>query len=335
MTQILDAVSHGGDLDAARRRFGEPPGGWLDLSAGINPHAYRPPPLPAEVWRRLPQADAEAALVEAAREAYGAPPGAGIIAAPGTQAIIQMLPRLRPAGRVAVLGPTYAEHAVAWRAAGHRVAEVETPDSIADCEIAVVVNPNNPDGRVIDRTVLRRLRNRLAKSGGWLVVDEAFADADPAVSIAAESGRPGLILLRSFGKFFGLAGLRLGFALTDERIGATLTDALGPWAVSGPALEIGRAALADRQWCEAMRHRLIAESRRLDSVLAGSGLTVTGGTPLFRLVETGDAAGLWERLARQGILVRIFDRYPNLVRIGLPGDAAGFQRLAAALAGAA
>lgn len=333
MTGTSNAVPHGGDLAAARRRFGEPAGGWLDLSTGINPHAWDPPPLPPEVWRGLPQSDAEAALVEAARRAYGAPAGARIVAAPGTQAIIQALPRIRPAGRVAVLGPTYAEHARVWLAAGHVVTDVASPDLIGDVDVAVIVNPNNPDGRVTDRAPLRALHRRLAQSGGWLVVDEAFADPDPAVSIADESGKPGLIVLRSFGKYFGLAGLRLGFALSNGPIAEPLAAALGPWAVSGPALEIGRLALGDDRWCAATRIRLAEDARRLDAVLAEAGITVMGGTSLFRLIETGDAARLHERLARRGILVRIFDDRPTLARVGLPGDAAGLERLSAALAG--
>jgi cobalamin biosynthetic protein CobC len=330
------SVQHGGDLDAARRRFGECPDGWLDLSTGINPHAYDPPPPAPEAWRRLPQSGAEAALIEAARKAYGTAAGARIVAAPGTQAIIQAMPRLRAAGQaaggVAVLGPTYNEHAHAWRAAGYHVRDITTLDEIGDADVIVIVNPNNPDGRVIDRGTLRALRDSTAKRGGWLVIDEAFADTDPAVSVAAEAGRAGLIVLRSFGKFFGLAGLRLGFALTDDRTADALAAALGPWAVSGPALEIGRVALADGKWCETMRGRLAEDARRLDALFAASGFKVAGGTSLFRLIETGNAARLHERLAERGILVRIFDGRPTRMRVGLPPDGAAFDRLAAALA---
>lgn len=330
MADTPKALSHGGDLGAARRRFDDHAQGWLDLSTGINPHAWESPPLPPDIWRKLPQSDAEAALIEAAREAYGVPDGGRIIAAPGTQAIIQILPRLRPSGQVVVLGPTYGEHAHAWRAAGHEVREITSPDRTGD--VTVIVNPNNPDGRAVDRDTLRTLRESAAKRGGWLVVDEAFADTEPGISIADMAGQPGLIVLRSFGKFYGLAGLRLGFTLTDDGIADALTAALGPWAVSGPALEIGRAALANRGWRESMRTRLAEDVRKLDALLATAGLTVIGGTSLFRLIETGDAARLYERLVRHGILLRIFDGRPTLARIGLPGGEAAFDRLAAALA---
>ena len=329
-------VDHGGDLDAAGHRFGEPEDGWLDLSTGVNPHAYAPPPVAPEAWRRLPQPDAEAALARAARDAYGAPADARIVVTPGTQAAIQALPRLghlgRAAVRVAVLGPTYGEHAHVWRAAGHDVREISSLDEADAADVTVIVNPNNPDGRVIDGGTLLALLGSIAKGGGWLVVDEAFADVDPGVSIAASAGRPGLVVLRSFGKFFGLAGLRLGFALTDDAIGDGFRASFGPWAVSGPALEIGRTALADGAWRETMRTRLAADARRLDVLLAGARLTVVGGTSLFRLIETADAQRLHEGLARRGIWVRVFDGRPSLARFGLPGDDAAFDRLADALA---
>lgn len=328
-----NGVDHGGDLEAARQRFGEPAGGWLDLSTGINPHAYPLPPLPPEAWSRLPQPDAEAALREAARGCYGAPDGAHIVAAPGTQALIQALPRLRqPAATVAVIGPTYGEHAHVWRAAGHEVREVPAPDQVGEASVAVLVNPNNPDGRIVPRGAVLALADNLTARGGLLVVDEAFADTDPAVSVADRAGRKGLLVLRSFGKFYGLAGLRLGFALADKPMAGALEDSFGPWPVSGPALEIGRRALADTAWSAAMRERLAGEARALDGVLVEGGLRVVGGTSLFRLVECADAAALHERLARRGILVRIFTDRPALARIGLPGAVANIDRLAAALA---
>ncbi len=328
----MRVVRHGGDLDAAGRRFGAPEGGWLDLSTGISPHAYPLPPLAPETWHRLPRSDAEARLVDAARHAYGAPTDARIVVSPGTQAAIQALPRLgRVALKVAVLGPTYGEHTHVWRAVGHDVRKIVSLDEADEADVTVVVNPNNPDGRVIDGATLLAFHASIAQRGGWLVVDEAFADADPAVSIAGSAGRPGLVILRSFGKFFGLAGLRLGFVLTDAAIGDQFAASFGPWAVSGPALEIGRTALADSTWRVTMRARLAADARRLDALLEGAGICVVGGTSLFRLIETDNAARLHDGLARQGIWVRIFDDRPTLVRIGLPGETAAFERLADAL----
>lgn len=323
--------AHGGDLAAATARFGVPAAGWLDLSTGISPHPYPTATLPSEVWTRLPQADAEAALVATARDYYRVPAGARIVAAPGSQALIQALPLLRPPGRVAVLAPTYAEHLSSWRDAGHRIDEISDLDKGTAAEVCVVTQPNNPDGRTHHPETLRAAAEALAKTGGWLVVDEAFADAEPGCSLAPVAGTPGLIVLRSFGKFFGLAGVRLGFVLADRDVAASMARRLGPWAVSGPALELGRRALADHHWIAAARLRLAADSQRLAALLAGHGLRPLGGTALFRLAETANAAGLHERLAREGVLTRNFVDHPRWIRFGLPPGDAGFARLEAAL----
>jgi len=335
-------LHHGGDLAWAAARFGPSNTGWLDLSTGINPHPYPLPPLPAEAWARLPGAEALAALRIAAADGYGAPLTAGVVPAPGTQALIQLLPRLRPRGRVAVLAPTYGEHARAWAAAGHAVAEVEpgaTGSAAADAvdglaetvDVVVVTNPNNPDGRIVPPARLTEAAARLAARGGWLVVDEAFADTVPVVSVAAAADRPGLVVLRSFGKFFGLAGVRLGFALAEPGLAARVAAALGPWAVSGPAIAVGTEALADRAWIAETRTALDRAAARLDRVLAAAGLGVAGGTALFRLVEDPAAPVVFERLGRAGVLVRHFPGRPARLRFGLPGGEPDWRRLAAAL----
>lgn len=323
-------ILHGGNLAAASARFGEPIAGWLDLSTGINPFSYPLPPLDMASWTRLPDAAAEAALIAAARRRYKAS-RAEIVAAAGSQTLIQRLADWRPPGRIAVVSPAYAEHARCWAAAGHEVVAFDGRELPRGADVCIVVNPNNPDGRVVGRGVLASFYERLAVRGGLLIVDEAFADVAPEISIADWAGQPGLVVLRSFGKFFGLAGVRLGFALTDRRIAARLGEALGPWAVSGPALEIGRRALIDDEWSVAMRRRLKESARRLDAMLAERGLRVRGGTDLFRLVETADAARLHAALAGDGVWTRVFDEHPDWMRIGLPGGEAAIARLALAL----
>ena len=327
------AMRHGGDLSQAQARYGGAQNDWLDLSTGINPFFW---PIPAAleetVWRRLPsRADAEA-LEAAARAAYGVPDGAAIVPAPGTQALIQWLPRLAEPGAVAILGPTYNEHAASWRAAGQAVHEVHGPADVpARARHIVVVNPNNPDGRVLDRAVLLALADACAARGGWLIVDESFGDLDPARSIVGATADRPIVVLRSFGKFFGLAGVRLGFAVAPPAIGQNLSEALGPWAVAGPALAIGGRALADAAWAAAMRARLGREAAALDALLAGAGLAVIGGTALYRLVRHPDAARIHDRLASACIWVRRFDGAADLLRFGLPATPAERSRLAAAL----
>lgn len=316
---------HGGDLAGAETRWGRPATGWLDLSTGINPWPYALPDFAPEAWTRLPGAAEDSALREAAARRFGTDPSR-VLAAPGTSALIQALPRTIAPGPVVVVGPTYGEHARAWAAAGHRVTEVATLDA-ADAPVVVVVNPNNPDGRVVEPAALLAR----VKPGALLVVDEAFGDMTPALSVAPRLC-PGLVVLRSFGKFYGLAGLRLGFALGLPEMLAPVAAQLGPWPVSGPALAVGAAALADDGWAEIMTARLAQWSARLDAVLAAGGLTVTGGTSLFRLASHPQAASLYDRLGRAGILVRAFENRPHLLRFGLPGDDAGLARLAQALA---
>lgn len=325
-----DGIWHGGDLATARALFPEAPESWIDLSTGINPIPYPLPELPLSLWTRLPGAAEEAALLAAARAAFGVPAGAGIVAAPGTQILIELLPRLAPAGPVGVLGPTYAEHAHAWSKAGFRVIEAA---SLAEAETAatlVVVNPNNPDGRLMSKPELAQLAGRCAARGGLLIVDEAFADFTPATSIIPELPR-GAIVLRSFGKTYGLAGLRLGFAVAAAELVTRLQAALGPWSVAGPALHVGTLALADRDWLARAAAERRRDAARLDALLAPHG-RVVGGTGLFRLLETPAAPALFARLGRSGVYVRRFQRAPDRLRFGLPGDEAAWSRLQAALA---
>ncbi len=278
--------------------------------------------LAAETWSRLPTRQQERALVEAAAVRYSVRDPATIVAAPGTQALIQLLPRLVAKSRVAVLGPTYEEHAHCWARQGHDVAIVS---DFERADVTIVVNPNNPTGKLLPPEMLRRDR-------GLLIVDEAFVDfLAPDASIAGNLPAS-TIVLRSFGKAYGLPGVRLGFAIAEKHIADRLRDELGPWAVSGPALEIGRQALGDSSWLQTAAARLATDRQSLDALLVSAGCEILGGTPLFCLVHHPDAAGLVDRLGRQGIHVRRFAREPQWLRFGLPASAVEFSRVAAALA---
>ena len=324
--------AHGGDLGLAEARFGKPAQGWLDLSTGISPFAYPVPKLPQELWQRLPSAADDLALRGAAATAYGVDDPDFIAAAPGSQALLQILPRLRPFSQVAVIGPTYGEYSRCWSMAGHHVLPMETLDRTLDADVVVVCNPNNPDGRRHDPARLAELADAMAARGGLLVVDEAFADAMPELSLASHA-RPGLVVLRSLGKFFGLAGLRLGFAIAEPQMARLLRQAIGPWAVGGAVAEIGRRALMDVDWIAAARKRLTQESATLNSLLGRAQLSTVGGTSLFTLVNAPRAWALFEYLGQQGILARPFSTAPRWLRFGLPPDDAARQRLESALAG--
>lgn len=321
--------AHGGDLTAAEARFGRPADGWLDLSTGINPFSYPLPDFKSEDWTRLPADDLP--LRRAAAGAYGVISEDCVLPAPGSEAAIRLLARECRVGRVRIWGPTYSTHADAWSRAGSEVIETEDFASLADADAAVVVNPNNPDGRLAAPRDLLQLAAHMEKRGGFLVVDEAFADLCPAKSVAVAVGRPGLFVLRSFGKFYGLAGLRLGFLLAASEKIVKIKATQGAWAVSGPAQTVGIRALADKTWQEDMRRRLAGESAALDQVLAGAGLPACGGTDLFRYLRNLNAPKIFESLARQGILVRPFAHTPDALRVGLPPSEAARARLAQAL----
>ena len=327
--QIDSPILHGGGVDAARRRFPQAPQPWIDLSTGVSPLAYPLRAIPATAWTRLPDEGAVAALEAAAAAAYGVSEEAAIVAGPGTQAFIQQLPRLTPARRVAILGFTYAEHAARWRAAGARVSIAANLEELAGADVGVVVNPNNPDGRVTPPQQLAELAQRMARHGRLLIVDEAFMDFTPETSLAPRAG-DGLVILRSFGKAYGLPGLRLGFALCGRALAAQLRRELGPWSVSGPALAVGAAALADGAWLARSAATLEDAALRLDELLRGAGFGIIGGARLFLLAEREDAPQCFERLCRAGILTRRFPERPRWLRFGLPA-AQDWDRLAQAL----
>ncbi len=324
-------VAHGGRLDAARRLHPNAPQPWIDLSTGVNPRAYPLPPLADEAFTRLPDDDAFAALDSAARRAYGAPAGADVVPGGGAQAFIQMLPRVFPAERVAILGFTYAEHAACWAAAGAQVDTVESLHALTDADVAVIVAPNNPDGRVVGPQDILSAATQMSQRGRLLIVDESFVDFTPEASVARFAHHDGLIVLRSFGKAYGLPGLRLGFALCSRARGAKLRAALGPWAVSGPALAIGAHALANDVWRANAARACAGDAARLDALLAQAGFLIMGGTTLFRLAAHPQSSRCFAHLAARGILTRTFAEKSDWLRFGLPPNEPAWARLAAAL----
>ncbi|MDP9837342.1 cobalamin biosynthetic protein CobC [Neorhizobium huautlense] len=340
-------IDHGGNLAGANARFPHAPKPWIDLSTGINPHAYPHSDVTSTAFCRLPEPAALFSLKREAASLYGAPSADQVVAAPGTQILLPLLIEaafggsLRPGAKAAILSPTYAEHARMARLAGFDVAETADFEELFAADFALVVNPNNPDGRLIERAELLRLASHMASKGGLLVVDEAFMDVVPTGHSVAGDISPGLVVLRSFGKFYGLAGLRLGFALAPAEDVQRIEARLGPWAISGPALQIAGQALADREWQNAMRETLQADAGRLDDLLVSAGLKIVGGTSLFRLVTHSNASALFEQLGEAGILVRSFAERPKTLRFGLPSGegwarltnllaSKSFQRLAAA-----
>lgn len=308
-------LEHGGRIGVAASQYGIAREDWLDLSTGISPWTYPLPTAPAEVWQRLPEDDD--GLEVAARSYYAA---ISLLVLPGSQAAIQWLPRLLPPGRVALHEPMYNEHPAAWQAAGHTCTAWN-----AAADYAVLCRPNNPTGRVLPREELLER----ASAVRWLVVDEAFIDAEPIESLIGAAGN--ILVLRSLGKFFGLAGVRVGVLIGNPELLARLTTALGPWAVSHPARWAARLALADTDWQAAQRLRLRAAAARLSALLHAHSLGEVHGTALFQYVPIPRAAEIHDALARRGILVRLFTS-PAALRFGLPKSEEDWQRLQTALA---
>ncbi|MBK9394210.1 MAG: threonine-phosphate decarboxylase [Uliginosibacterium sp.] len=320
-------LAHGGRLRAAAHDFRIPLQHWLDLSTGINPLGWPVPPLPAEVWRRLPEDDDGLAMASLAY--FG---GQRVLPLAGSQAAIQILPQLFAPRTVGILSPCYAEHLKAWHGAGHQVERVDYADAeqaVDRVDVLLLSNPNNPTGQLVPPATLLEWHAQLAARGGLLVVDEAFIDATPAMSVLAAARAPGLIVLRSLGKFWGLAGLRCGFVAAEQAILDQLTARLGPWTVSGPARWVAQRALADRAWREATTPHLHAASARLADLLDAHGLPSPSGCALFRWVPTPLARDLFIAFAKQAVLVREHD---DGLRIGLPGEEEEWAKFEAVLA---
>jgi cobalamin biosynthetic protein CobC len=317
-------LEHGGRLLAAAQQYAIPVSDWLDLSTGINPNGWPVPEIPASCWLRLPEA--EDGLLAAARQYYQCEQ---LLAVAGSQAAIQTLPLLRAPSKVGVLSPAYAEHATCWQNAGHQLVSL-TPETIAQnleqLDVLIIINPNNPSGVSFSKAQLLDWHTQLQTKAGWLIIDEAFMDASPEHSLSSLPSRDGLIILRSIGKFFGLAGIRCGFVIAPETLLKALDEKLGVWTISHPSRYIATLALLDENWQQQTLRDLQWQSARLQQLLTRQQLKPDGSTALFQWCKTPHAASFHQQLARSGILTRLFSQ-PDSLRFGLPKDEAQWQRL--------
>lgn len=321
-------LKHGGNLRQAAAQYGIALDEWLDLSTGINPDGWPVPTISPASWQHLPQQ--HDGLEAAAKHYYQAP---HVLPVAGSQAAIQMLPLLRPCATVGMLSPAYAEHEYNWSQQGHTVLTL-SPDNIQqhlpELDVLLLVHPNNPSGEVYRVEQLLDWHRQLSQRGGWLIVDEAFMDSTPEQSLAAYTDRPGLIVLRSLGKFFGLAGARCGFVLAASNLLDKLKDQLGPWTVSGPTREVACRALGDTQWHAATRQKLHEQGKRLKQLLNCYSLGPDGGTSLFQWLQHPHALAIHDMLAKQAIWTRYFE-HPVSLRFGLPATQRQWQVLQQAL----
>jgi cobalamin biosynthesis protein CobC len=310
-------LEHGGNLNHAAQLYGIPLTAWLDLSTGLNPHHYPIPDIPASAWQRLPEDHDD--LIEAACQYYGC---TSALPSAGSQAIIQLLPKLRHLGRIAMPRSMYQEHAYAWEKHGHNITFFDhTPDdeTFNQSDVVVVCNPNNPTGKRYTKDILLQWHQQLIARGACLVVDEAFIDITPEESVAAYSHLEGLLVLRSLGKFFGLAGARVGFLLAHPAYLKLAQKQLGPWSVTGASRYIATQALLDRHWQQSTRLKLLAASDRLQQLLTQYGLSPNAGTALFQYIAHPQALEIQKQLAQQAVWIRLF-KQPSALRFGLPTD---------------
>ena len=329
-----EGLKHGGRILAAAEKYHIAKEDWIDLSTGLNPNGWPVPNnIPAKVWQSLPEDDD--GLQTAACQYYGCD---ACLPVAGSQAAIQTLPTLRSRSKVGVISPTYAEHEYNWKQAGHDVIQLSVENieqHINTLDVLVVINPNNPTGKLIAVDELLEWHQQLSSRGGWLIVDEAFMDVTPEKSLVASGIKPGLIILRSMGKFFGIAGIRCGFVISDNELLQRLAKKLGPWSLTGPTRYIAKQALLDENWKTKTRIELKESAARLHKILNQAGLSPTGGTDLFQWIEHTHAKDIYEACAGKGVLIRLFEKQtatskPSL-RFGLPASEKQWQQLSTVL----
>ncbi|WP_299794724.1 threonine-phosphate decarboxylase CobD [uncultured Shewanella sp.] len=338
----MSLLHHGGRLLDMAERYGIEESDWLDLSTGVSPWHYPVPDIPTSAWNRLPED--EDGLSTAADRYYG---GCNALPVAGSQAAIQTLPQVLGVkrggpGRVLLPEVGYKEHERAWRMQGWQVeyygkspelsgqayTQLPTAEQIARCDVLLLINPNNPAAGLIPVEQMTSWLEVLTRNGGYLIVDEAFMDSTPEHSVNGLDSQ-NLIVLRSIGKFFGLAGVRAGFLFAPTRIREAVQEFLGPWCLSGPARYITAKALADTEWQQLQSVRLKRASTRLRQLLLSLGEPVAG-TSLFQCVYLPQAPVWFEHLCQHGVLTRLTDE-GDALRFGLPADEEQWARLSVAL----
>jgi cobalamin biosynthetic protein CobC len=302
-------MKHGGDLKQATKEWGIPAHFWLDMSTGINPHMYPLSAIPAASWQNLPYDQGR--LLTAARQYYQC---RDILAVNGTQQAIELLPQLFCQQTVAVPRFGYQEHALSWSSQGHELVPYDDWDGLLKLveqkwvDTVVLINPNNPTGHLYSQERVVELAQNLASMGAWLVLDEAFMDLSPEQSLAPMA-LPNVIVLRSMGKFFGLAGIRVGFVIAPSYWLEGLRKKMGLWQLAGPSSWLAADALSDHQWQAKNKARIEFESYhlalKLGEVFPGRDIVCRG---LFTslLLPKAEAEHAFEVLALRGVLVRMY-----------------------------
>lgn len=324
-------IQHGGNLLQAIEEFGGNQEDWLDLSTGISPYTIDLPEFHQDVWRRLPDPKYVKLLEGKAKEFYQTK--SNCLAVPGSQFAIQHLSKVVD-GEIGILEPTYGEYAASFVRNGKSYTSLENISDIGNASSVILANPNNPDGRIYTSQELLKLAVQLSERNGYLVVDEAFMAIDDPNSLLNEvDATTNVVILRSIGKFFGLAGIRLGFVFSSEKFRAKLAAYLGPWAVTGPALAIADHIFANRFIANELKQKISVRHQQMGEILEQSGLQIVGKNDLFFLIRHPKANALHISLKQQKVLTRIFDYNSDWIRIGLTANSNEDERLLKAIGG--
>ena len=322
---------HGGDLsDAVRvnRKIKK----WIDLSTGINPNAYNDFNIDKTVYSHLPSGNQLAELMSIARGYYNLNQEIKICAYQGAQGVINILPNIVNKNihdTIQILTPTYTEHYRVWNDHGFKIRLVTNIENELDPSIPfVLVNPNNPDGKLFQPKYLEELWERIRKAGGFLILDESFMDGTPDMSFRFDNCRDNVIVIRSFGKFFGLPGLRLGFVYGDNHYINKVSSLVGPWPISSSSLLIARKAMLDTVWISATITDLKMKSTALSNFLHDQKLKTVGDCYFFKTIELDNASQMHKALANHGIWTRIFNYNQKWLRMGLTKNKFEFEYLA-------
>jgi cobalamin biosynthetic protein CobC len=334
------ALLHGGQLQQVAKQFNIPPSDWIDVSTGIAPISYPIPDIPLSVWQQLPQQNPE--LIAAAQQYYQC---SQLMITNGSQAIIKALPSLYRQSNVNsqnVYLPErgYKEHAQAWKNAHYNLHfyQDNLPElsDILPNSVLVIINPNNPTGIFYNAQTINKYQQQLAHLNGLLVIDEAFIDVMSDTTLENQSygsqaanqkenqrENDHCLVLRSFGKFFGLAGIRIGFLVASSSWCQAFKELLGPWQVNGPAQLIAQHALQDTSWQTTQRGTLKRLRKMQEGMLKQAFpqtiLQTINGCDLFLTLsfhQQDTAKKLYMLLCQQGVYCRLADEQDTL-RFGL------------------
>jgi len=317
-------IQHGGDIDLAIKKYGGKREDWVDLSTGINGTSYPWQESINVELRNLPSNKILMNLEKAAARAYKIAESADTAAVSGAQQIINLLPIcLKSCNSVTILGPTYSEYEKAFKSSGIKTQTVSEVSKLSSSDIAIIVNPNNPTGKVIADEMLEDLSKKVR----ILIIDESFK----MFSTRRTLNFSNIIQINSLGKFFGLAGIRLGFVSGPSDFIKAVKEMLGPWPVSSLAAEIGIVALNDRVWISEMEKLLVTESNALHEACNSRNWELVGRTSLFHTYATSSCLEVEKQFAAHGIWVRTFDYSETWVRLGIPTSENQWERVKQAL----